>query len=220
MGPERKKPKADLRKYYTIFMELGIIVTLLGMLGLFRAELRSGKVDSDMTTKQETVKMEEVVQTEQEKKPPAPPKPQTPVEVPNDEIIEDSNINLDAEINMNRQAELPPPPKSEDEEEEENEVFMVVEHMPEIKGGLAELQSNIKYPTMARKAGIEGRVYVQFVVNEQGNVENAKVVRGIGGGCDKEALRVVRAAEFSPGMQRGKPVPVRMSVPIVFKLQD
>jgi len=96
----------------------------------------------------------------------------------------------------------------------------MVEHMPKLKGGLEGIQKNIKYPDMARKAGIEGRVYVQFVVTPEGNVDNAEVVRGIGGGCDKEALRVVRNASFRPGMQRGKPVPVRMSLPIVFQLQD
>lgn len=221
MGLERKKPKADLRNYYTIFVELGIIVSLLGMLGLFNVDIRPNANSDNMSEDQETVEMEEVVQTEQEEKPPAPPKPQTPVEVPNDEIIEDEGIDLDAELNTNRAAEIPPPPEEEDEEEnEDEEVFVMVEHMPELKGGLEGIQKQINYPDMARKAGIEGRVYVQFVVTPKGNVENAKVVRGIGGGCDKEALRVVRNANFRPGMQRGKPVPVRMSLPIVFQLQD
>ena len=221
MGLERKKPKADLKKYYTIFVELGLIASLLGLLGLFNVDIRSNSGPKDMSTKQETVKMEEVVQTEQEEKPPAPPKPQTPVEVPNDEIIEDQGIDLDAELNTNRAATIPPPPDEEEEEDEgEDEVFVMVEHMPKLKGGLEGIQKNIKYPDMARKAGIEGRVYVQFVVTPEGNVDNAEVVRGIGGGCDKEALRVVRNASFRPGMQRGKPVPVRMSLPIVFQLQD
>lgn len=220
MGLERKKPKADLRNYYTIFVELGLIVALLGLLGLFNVDIRSNSGNQDMSTKQETVKMEEVVQTKQEEKPPAPPKPQAPVEVPNDEIIEDESINLDAELNTNRAADIPPPPEEEEEENSDEEVFVMVEHMPKLKGGLKSIQKEIKYPNMARKAGIEGRVYVQFVVTPKGNVENAKVVRGIGGGCDKEALRVVRDANFRPGMQRGNPVPVRMSLPVVFQLQD
>ncbi len=72
---------------------------------------------------------------------------------------------------------------------------------------------------MARKAGIEGRVIIQFIVNEQGSVEDPRVVRGIGGGCDEEALRAVRQAKFKPGRQRGQPVRVQYSLPIVFKLQ-
>ncbi|MDV7394015.1 energy transducer TonB, partial [Arthrospira platensis SPKY1] len=96
---------------------------------------------------------------------------------------------------------------------------MVVEQQPELIGGIAKLQSNIRYPEIARKAGIEGRVFVQFVVDEQGNVNNPVVIRGIGGGCDEEALKAVQKAKFKPGMQRGRPVKVRYSLPIVFKLQ-
>lgn len=97
-------------------------------------------------------------------------------------------------------------------------VFVVVENMPRLIGGLKSIQQKIKYPEMARKAGIEGRVYVQFIVGTDGKVENPQVIKGIGGGCDKEALRVVKQAKFKPGVQRGKPVPVQFSLPIVFKL--
>jgi len=92
--------------------------------------------------------------------------------------------------------------------------------MPELKGGLGALQKQINYPDMARKAGIEGRVIIQFIVNEQGEVEDPRVIRGIGGGCDKEALRVVKQAKFEPGRQRGNPVRVQYSLPITFKLQN
>ena len=81
------------------------------------------------------------------------------------------------------------------------------------------IQKKIKYPEIARKAGVEGRVIIQFIVNEQGNVSEAAVVRGIGAGCDEEALRVVRKARFTPGRQRGKSVKVKMSLPITFKLK-
>ena len=76
----------------------------------------------------------------------------------------------------------------------------------------------IQYPEIARKASVEGRVIVQFVVNEQGNVEDVVVARGIGAGCDEEAVRVVSEAKFTPGMQDGKAVPVRMTLPITFKI--
>jgi len=97
-------------------------------------------------------------------------------------------------------------------------VFVVVENPPKLIGGLKSIQQKIKYPEMARKAGIEGRVYVQFIVGTDGKVENPQVIKGIGGGCDKEALRVVKQAKFEAGKQRGKPVPVQYSLPIVFKL--
>ncbi|MDX1591999.1 MAG: TonB family protein [Balneolaceae bacterium] len=112
----------------------------------------------------------------------------------------------------------PPPPTLSDADKED--YFVVVEEMPELIGGMAELHSKIQYPEMALRAGIEGRVYIQFIVNEEGNVEDAEVIRGIGGGADEEALRVVRNAKFTPGMQRGRPVRVKFSLPIAFTLSD
>lgn len=103
---------------------------------------------------------------------------------------------------------------------ETEEFFVVVEKMPELKGGMAKLQESIKYPDSARRAGIQGRVTVQFIVNEEGKVENAKVVRGIGGGCDEEALKAVQKAEFYPGYQRGEPVRVQYSLSLTFRLGD
>lgn len=102
----------------------------------------------------------------------------------------------------------------------EEDFFVVVEEMPKLIDGMKSIQSKIEYPTMARRAGIEGRVTVQFIVNESGDVENAQVVRGIGGGADEEALRVVRQAKFEPGMQRGKPVRVRYALSVNFRLED
>lgn len=214
---ERKKPKSDLRKYYTVFLELGLVVVLLIFIVAMNVEFAAEQSDADLTEEQEVVEMEEVIQTEQEEKPPPPPRPQVPVEVPNDEVIEDQNIDLDADMNMDEPLDMPPPPE---EEEEEEDFFVAVENMPELKGGLAELQKKINYPEAARKAGIEGRVIIQFVVTEDGKVEDPRVVRGIGGGADEEALRVVKQAEFEPGRQRGEPVRVQYSLPITFRLQN
>lgn len=215
-----KKPNKSLKRHYTIFLEAGLILALLIFIGAVKLKLPTKKVNKDLVEEQEVVKMKEVVQTKQQKKPPAPPKPQTPVEVPNDEVVKEQDFNLNAELNMDNQLELPDPPdEAKEKKEEEEEVFVVVENQPKLVGGLASLQKKINYPEMARKAGIEGRVYVQFVVNKKGRVENPRVMRGIGGGCDKEALRVIKQAKFRPGMQRGRPVKVQMSLPIVFRLQ-
>ena len=100
----------------------------------------------------------------------------------------------------------------------QDDFFVVVEKMPELIGGLGSIQQKMRYPEMARKAGIEGRVYVQFVVDENGNVVDPQILRGIGGGADEEAIRVVSQAKFKPGMQRGKPVRVKYSLPILFSL--
>ncbi len=102
----------------------------------------------------------------------------------------------------------------------ESEVFVVVEDMPELIGGLASIQERIKYPAIAKKAGIEGRVFVQFVVDKGGNVVDPVIVRGIGAGCDEEALRAVSQAKFKPGKQRGETVNVKMSIPVTFRLKE
>ena len=104
--------------------------------------------------------------------------------------------------------------------EDMGDYFVVVEKMPELIGGLVSIQSKVLYPEMARKVGIEGRVTVQFIINENGEVENPKVVKGIGGGCDEAAIAAVQDAKFTPGMQRGRAVRVQYSLPIVFRLQD
>lgn len=105
------------------------------------------------------------------------------------------------------------------------EVFTVVEKQPEYNGGIQAfrrfLAHEMRYPLAARQAGIEGRVEVQFVVEKDGSLSEVKAVKGIGAGCDEEAVRVVQSMpSFQPGMQNGRPVRVRMVVPIAFKLNE
>jgi periplasmic protein TonB len=216
---ERKKPDADLRNYYTVFLELGLLAALVIFIILVRMDLTSQAPEEYVMDEQEVVEMEEIIQTRQIETPPPPPRPPVPVEVPNDEIIEDVDIDISADLDLGGQLSMPPPPPP-DEEEDEEDFFVVVEEMPELIGGLQELQRQIRYPEMARRAGIEGRVYIQFIVNERGEVEDPQVIRGIGGGADEEALRVVSQAQFQPGMQRGRPVRVQYSLPIFFRLQN
>jgi len=102
---------------------------------------------------------------------------------------------------------------------DENDIFTVVEQPPVIKGGIQKLATLIKYPDEARKNNIEGRVFVQFVVDKNGQVLQPQVIRGIGHGCDEAALLAVSELEFEPGVQRDQKVAVRYSLPIVFKLQ-
>ncbi len=123
---------------------------------------------------------------------------------------------------------MPPPPPlmpmpSEPEDEptrvRDDDVFVVVEQMPQLIGGLASIQRQIRYPEAARVARLQGRVILQFIVDEEGDVQDVNVVRGVGGGLDEEAVRVVEQARFRPGMQRGEAVKVKLSLPVTFKLQ-
>ena len=221
----RKTEKADLRLRYPLYIELGLALTIGLLILAFRMDLRSESTMQVAMAEQEVVQMEEIVQTQQDQRPPPPPRPPVPVEVPNDEILEDADLDLDASLDLDAPlADLPPPPpppptQTQQVEEVEPEIFVIVEQMPELIGGLPELQKLITYPEIAKKAGVEGRVIVQFVVNEQGAVVDPVVVRGIGAGCDEEAIRAVQQARFTPGKQRGKPVRVKMSLPITFKLK-
>lgn len=222
----RKTEKADLRKRYPLYIEIGMVAALGLTIFAFRSDFRPETEVVIQMEEQEVVQMEEIKQTKQEVKPPPPPRPPVPVEVPNDEILEDIALDLDATLDLdeaptNLPPPPPPPPAEEEvvEEEPEPEIFVIVEEMPELIGGLSSIQSQIRYPEIAKKAGVEGRVIVQFVVDEQGRVVDPVVVRGIGAGCDEEAIRAVQLAQFKPGKQRGRLVRVKMSLPITFKLK-
>lgn len=104
------------------------------------------------------------------------------------------------------------------------ETFLFVEQMPEFKDGypglIQYLQKNLKYPVVARENGISGKVIIQFIVTPEGKIKDAKVVRGIGGGCDQEAMRVVMSMpDWKPGRHNGHAVPVRFTLPISFQLK-
>lgn len=107
----------------------------------------------------------------------------------------------------------------EEKKDETPQYFIAVEEMPEPVGGIAAIQSKIVYPDLAKRAGVEGKVYVMAFVDEKGTVTNAKLIKGIGAGCDEAAVQAVKSTRFKPGKQRGTPVKVQVSIPIVFKLQ-
>lgn len=218
----RKHPKADLRRDYALLIEIGMVAALALLILAFRMDWKRGSATQIIQSEQEVVYVEEIRQTQQIAQPPAPPRPPVPIEVPNDEVLEEDLLDFDAALDQNEPASNipppPPPPEDRAEREPEAEIFIIVEEMPELIGGLASLQKSITYPEIAKKAGVEGRVIVQFVVDETGRVIEPVVVRGVGAGCDEEAVRAVSEAHFTPGKQRGKPVRVKMSLPITFKL--
>lgn len=211
---------SKLRKNYLLTLEGGFILSILIFLVAFNVNLQ---IDSSneivLIQEQEEVYIEEIIQTKQELKAPAPPRPTVPIEVPNDEILEDEIIDIDAELDFDEPMDIPIPPKPiQQKNDDEAEIFVVVENPPILIGGIAAVQSNIVYPPLALQAGIEGRVIVQFVIDKNGQVLHPTVIRGIGGGCDEEAVRAVLKAKFQPGLQRGRPVAVRYTLPITFRI--
>ena len=167
---------------------------------------------------------EEIIEITQHEKPPPPPKPPqqtTIIEIVEDDIEIEDEIEIDVEADQETKVQVYIP--VEEDEEEEAQIFTVVESMPDFPGGDAArikyLNNNIKYPQMARESGIQGKVFVTFVVEKNGKVTDVKVLRGIGGGCDEEAIRVIKnMPKWVPGKQRGKPVRVQFNLPIIFKL--
>ncbi|MCX6290934.1 MAG: TonB family protein [Bacteroidetes bacterium] len=116
------------------------------------------------------------------------------------------------------------PPENPVVSDDEGKIFTIVEEMPSFPGGeekmLEYVAKNIKYPSVARENAITGRVYVNFYIDKDGKVQSAKVVRGIGGGCDEEALRVVKSMPtWKPGKQNGRAVNVNYNLPINFTLK-
>jgi TonB family protein len=103
--------------------------------------------------------------------------------------------------------------------ENQNEYLVAAEVMPEIVGGINAIMEKIKYPETAKQSGVQGKVFVLALIDEKGNVSGAKVIKGIGAGCDEAALNAVVAVKFTPALVQGKPVKVQVTVPIFFKLQ-
>ena len=170
----------------------------------------------------------EIQQTSQETTPPPPPAPVQEIEVLNvvEDDIETEHIEINTEDDKNTEVVIAAPVEQVVEEEEvEEEVFVVVEKMPEFPGGQAALfkylSENVKYPVIAQENGIQGRVICQFTVNKDGSIVDVVVARSGGdASLDKEAVRVIKSMpKWTPGQQRGKPVRVKYTVPVNFKLQ-
>jgi len=224
MIDKKKSAKADLESKKTLFIEIGLIVTLAAV--LFAFEWKSyEKTELSLAIRVADDIQEEMIEITQHEKPPPPPAPPqqtTIIEIVEDDMEIDDEIEIDVEADDDTEMEEYIPVE-EDEEEDEATIFTVVESMPDFPGGdmarIKYLNENIKYPQMARESGIQGRVFVTFVVEKDGAVTDVKVMRGIGGGCDEEAIRVIKnMPKWKSGKQRGKPVRVQFNMPILFKL--
>ena len=220
----KKSEKADLETKRGLFLQIGLVTALACVLLAFEWRSYDKGVRSLGELKLEDIPEEIIPITKQEDKPPPPPPP-APLEikiVEDDVEIEDEVIIEDTEINQDTKMEVI---EVQEEVVDEPEIFTIVEEMPEFPGGgesalLKYLSGNIKYPPLARENNIQGTVYVTFEIDKSGKVKDVKILRGIGGGCDEEALRVVsRMPQWKPGKQRGKPVRVQYNLPVRFTLK-
>ncbi len=222
----RKTPKADLENKKGYFMEIGLIIALLIVFAAFSMKSYNKQTVNQLQVAVDDAPEEIIPITEQKVKPPPPPPPRqvTQIKIVEDDVQVEDDLDIDVEADDNTEFQEYVPPETDDEDVEEQQIFQVVENMPEFPGGRAALMkylaTNIKYPPYAKEAGIQGRVFINFVVERDGSITAVKVLRGIGGGCDEEAVRVVKAMpKWKPGMQRGKPVRVSFNLPVKFTLQ-
>ena len=203
----KKSPKADLEKGKTMGILMGMIVGLAVLFVGFEWSDREITIVQDQGVA-DIIAEEEVLTVVEDD-----------VKLDDVEIVSSEDDAASAQVEA-----YTPPAVVEEEEESSQQIFTVVETMPEFPGGqgalLQYLAKSIKYPVIAQENGIQGRVSCSFVVNKDGSIVDAEVIRGVDPSLDKEALRVINSMpKWSPGKQRGKPVRVKYTVPVTFRLQ-
>ena len=226
----KKSPKADLEKKKLIFIEIGLVVSLSLILLAFEWK-SSGGINTDFAGLQDVTVEEEMIpitQQDEIKPPPPPPQPIQVIEIIN---IVDDDVDIDDDIDLfdtefREDIAVRIVNFTDDEKDmDEEEIFVIVEDMPGFGGGDSNkfreyISKNLRYPEIAAENGIQGRVFVSFVVEPDGKVSNVRVVRGVDPSLDREAVRVVESSpRWTPGKQRGKPVRVSFTFPIIFVLQ-
>ena len=225
----KKSEKASLEGNKLVYMLMGLVLVL----SLCYVALEW--TQKEVTTYDQPVddfglveeELDEIQQTQQETPPPPPPPVVQEVEVLNvvEDNVETESIEVNSEDDKDVEIEVAPPVEVVEEEEPEDVIFVVVESMPEFPGGPQAmykfLGENIKYPVIAQENGIQGRVVCQFTVNKDGSLVDIEVVRSGGdASLDKEAVRVIKSMpKWKAGKQRGKPVRVKYTLPVNFKLQ-
>ncbi len=218
----KKNPKADLEKLRGTFTLAGLVLSLFivySMVNWKFYDVQASQLGQLIAEEEE----EDIIPiTEQNTPPPPPPPPPAAPEII--EIVEDDieveDIEIDTEIDVDEVVEV----FEVEEEVVEEEVFTIVENMPEFPGGVKKMMEflgkNTKFPPAAKANGISGKVYVNFVVGKDGKIRDVKIIRGVHDLLDKEALRVVKAMpKWKPGKQRGKAVTVSFNLPINFILK-
>ena len=218
----KKNPKVDLEKKRGLFLQIGLVLSLLIVIVSFQYRSYEKVIslgELDITFEHE----EEIANTFRKEKVVSPPPPKTIEIIPNEKdiIIIEACPSYEPDLDIGI--------IDEPEENVDDKIFMAVEDMPRFEGCTDEtctqtkimqfIAKKTKYPPIAKENNITGRVFVSFVVDKIGKVTNVKILRGVDKYLDAEAVRVVSSLpKFKPGKQRGKPVKVQYNVPISFKL--
>ena len=225
---QKKSEKANLQSKKFTFLEIGLVLTLLAIWGVFEfsTKAENAAIQNNYISCGGDDDLIDIIVTRPEPpQPPAPPAPKIAdiIEVTKDnEIVDDLHVDAEIDVDGDVQIEELPVISCTDEvvEEEEVHIFVIAEEMTEFRGNLLKyVAEHVVYPEIAKENDIQGTVYVGFVINEKGKVTDVTLVRGVDPILDKEALKVVEnLPDWKPGRQSGKNVKVRMNIPIKFQL--
>ena len=226
----KKSKHADLERSKSTFLLMGFVFAFAVIFVALEWTQGAEKEDNSeiYAVKDLTIIDEELIPITLPEKKTVQPPPQSTSKAEIIEIIEDdADVVEDILISTEDQSHFVDISDMDvvyvEPEPEEDEIFMVVEEQPEFPGGIAALmeylRKNIKYPAICRENNIQGRVLIQFIVNRDGTVVDPEVVRSVDPHLDREAMRVIsNMPKWKPGLQRGKPVRVKFTVPVNFKL--
>ena len=224
----KKNPKVDQEKNKSIFFQLGLVISLTVIFFGFNYK-KYDKQNNDWEQLVVTQVTEEEIEITKQEEPKQQPQQvsTTVLQIVEDDVVVNDDLDINAEDDQNSTVgDYVAPIETDDEPKfEEQEIFTIVEETAEFPGGeeglFKFLSDNVKYPTMARESNVSGTVFVTFVVEPDGSVSNVKLLRGIGGGCDEEAMRVVKQMpRWKAGKQRGRPVRQQYNLPIKFTLTN
>ena len=218
----KKNPSVDINKSRGLFLNIGLVTTLLTTIILFQWNFADPKLGDMVGQASDDDEMEEVIVTEI--LPPPPPKleiPQTIEVVDDEEEIEEEPPVFEEPDDNTEIVEV----REVVEEEVEEEIFLIVEQSAEPKGGMVAFRTHLanylskNYPERAKKAGIQGTVFIKFYVDKDGTTKGFEVLKGIGGGCDEAAIEAIKSyGTWSPPKQRGRAVKQWFNIPVKFRI--
>lgn len=222
----KKKESKNMEKFKSMFFQTGLIVALVIVLAAFEWKTNINAFDERYSGPVFVLDTDTIITIESEKKELKQTLNTTQLKITETET--DQDIVIDVEDNQDNEVEVYQQKMEREEipEVEGDEIILVPPVMPEFPGGTNGLNeflgANLKYPETARVVDIQGTVYVSFVVEKDGSISNSKILRGIGGGCDEEALRVVKKMpQWNPGKNNlGRPIRVLLNLPISFVLKN
>jgi protein TonB len=215
--PSLKNPKADLRKLYYRTFEISLIIALVILIAAFKFSPPASNTELLIEGTQEIIKIEDIINTVQKPSVPPPPKAPQIIAATIDDLQDDFVL---PDIDDVEPVKLPDKPPAKPDIDLSDEIFIEIpEELPSPVGGLKSIQEKVHYTEIARRAGVEGTVYIQAKIDKNGDVMDAIVIKGLGAGLDEEALNAVKSTKFVPGKQRGKTVNVKMVIPIKFVLK-